>query len=254
MSILRGFVNANLRLSGELDRLLPRRLRVDGNKTFLAEFIPSAVSDGDLVYDIGGGARPFISLSTKSALNARVVGLDISEAELRAAPHGVYDDIVVHDLCTFEGDATADVVVCQALLEHVPDTAGAMRALASAAKSGGRIFIFAPARNALFARINLLLPEQLKRKLLFALFPGKARGHDGFKAYYDRCTPSQIEALATQNGLVVEEKRIFWISSYFMAFLPAYLFWRAYQGVAALLVGGDAAESFIYVFRKHEAA
>src|SRR5690348_12356102 len=138
MSILRGFVNANLRLSAAIDSLLPSRLRTDGNKTFLAEFLPGAVDHGDVVYDIGGGARPFISLDRKKALNARVVGLDISEAELKAAPPGVYDNIIVHDLCTFEGEAAADVVVCQALLEHVPDTAGAIRALASATRSGGR--------------------------------------------------------------------------------------------------------------------
>lgn len=252
MRLIRTFINANIRLSEAIDRVLPSRLRTDGNKTFLAEFLPGAVGRGDLVYDIGGGARPFISLSGKKALDARVVGLDISESELKAAPEGIYDAIVVHDLCTFEGEATADVVVCQALLEHVPDTAGAMRALASVVKEGGRIFIFAPARNALFARLNLLLPEQLKRRLLFALFPAKAKGHDGFKAYYDKCTPSQIEALASRNGLVVEERRIFWISSYFMAFVPAYLLWRAYQGLAAALVGDDAAESFIYVFRKRE--
>lgn len=254
MNLLRGFVNANLRLSKAVDSLLPSRLRLDGNKTFLAEFIPRAVGHGEMVYDIGGGARPFISLHRKKELDARVVGLDISEAELKAAPEGVYDRMIVHDLCTFEGDALADVVVCQALLEHVPDSSGAMRALASAARDGGRIFLFAPARNALFARLNLLLPENFKRKLLFALFPGKAKGHDGFRAYYDRCTPSQIEMLAAQNGLEVEQRRIFWISSYFMAFFPAYLFWRAYQGISALFIGDDAAESFIYVFRKRAAA
>lgn len=114
------------------------------------------------------------------------------------------------------------------------------------------MFIFAPARNALFARLNLLLPEDFKRRLLFALFPGKAKGHDGFRAYYDKCTPSQIEAMAARHGLVVEQRRIFWISSYFMAFVPAYLAWRAYQGISALFIGDDAAESFIYVFRKPE--
>ena len=32
--------------------------------------------------------------------------------------------------------------------------------------------------------------------------PDKAHGHDGFPAYYDRCTPREIEALARDNGLM----------------------------------------------------
>lgn len=250
MSILRVFVQANVWVSKAIDSLLPISLREDGNKTFISQFIPGAVGRGDVVYDIGGGSRPFISLADKSRLGATIVGLDIDAAELSAAPKGVYDSVIVHDLCTFKGEADADSVVCQALLEHVPNTAGAIRALASTVKPGGRIFLFAPARNALFARLNLILPEHLKRKLLFAIFPKKAKGHDGFKAYYDKCVPSNIEKLAEDYGLQVETRRIFWISSYFMAFTPAYIFWRVYQGVGALLIGDDAAESFIYVLRK----
>lgn len=253
MGMLNSIVAWNVKLSRAIDSLLPPRLRCDGNSAFLNDFVPYAVRSKDLVYDIGGGSRPFISLEEKNRLNAKVIGLDISREELVAAPPGIYDEIIVHDLCTFQGDGGADVAICQALLEHVPDTAGAFRALASAVKPGGRVFIFAPARNALFARLNMALPERLKKSLLFAIFPSKATGHDGFKAYYDLCIPSKIEELADLNGLDIEHRRIFWLSSYFMAFVPAYIFWRIYQGVGALLLGDDAAESFVYVFRKRGA-
>lgn len=252
MGLFGSFVRANIACSNVLERMLPRCLSEDGNKFFLREVIPSVVRDGDIVYDLGGGSRPFISLSDKKRLNASVHGLDIDAAELRAAPDGVYDEMIVHDLCTYEGNGTADAVVCQALLEHVPDTEGAIRAMASIVKPGGRVYLFAPSGNALFAKLNVLLPEKLKRALLFKVFPEKAGGHDGFKAYYDRCIPSQVEHFARKHRLSVEDRKIFWKSSYFSAFLPAYVFWRLYQAVSFLLVQEDASESFIYVLRRDD--
>lgn len=250
VGVIKSVVDANVRLSRRLDGFLPAQVRRDGNKTFTSEILPRAFSSGDVVYDLGGGSRPFVSATEKRRLDLTVVGLDIDAAELAAAPAGVYDRTIAADLCAFEGYGDADVVICQAVLEHVPDTAAAMRALASTIKLGGRIYIFAPSRNALFARLNMVLPESIKLRLLFSLFPHKAEGHDGFKAYYDRCTPKEIEALAASNGLVVEERHLFWTSSYFSVFTPVYVAWRVSQALAYLFVGNNAAETFVYILRK----
>jgi 2-polyprenyl-6-hydroxyphenyl methylase/3-demethylubiquinone-9 3-methyltransferase len=250
MPFLESFIAANRRLSEALDRLLPSVLRVDGNKTFIAEYIPRASSPGSIVYDLGGGSRPFVDAKTKRRLGLTVVGIDVSADELAAAPAGVYDRQVSADLCSFIGSGDADCVICQAVLEHVPDGAGAMRAIATTLKPGARAYIFAPSRNAAFARMNLLLPQDFKQRMLYRLFPEKAEGHDGFRAYYDRCTPRDVEALALANGLVVEERRLFWTSSYFFVFAPAYLTWRAIQGLMYLLLGANAAETYIYVLTK----
>jgi 2-polyprenyl-6-hydroxyphenyl methylase/3-demethylubiquinone-9 3-methyltransferase len=250
MPLLETFIRANRKLSGALDRLLPSAVRIDGNKTFIAEYIPRASGPGSIVYDLGGGSRPFVDAATKRRLGLTIVGIDVSAEELAAAPTGIYDRQISADLCTFAGTGEADCVICQAVLEHVPDGAGAMRAIATTLKPGARAFIFAPSRNAIFARLNLLLPQGFKQRMLYRLFPEKAAGHDGFLAYYDRCTPRDVETLAQANGLMVEERRLFWTSSYFSVFTPAYLTWRAIQGLLYLLLGANAAESYIYVLRK----
>lgn len=250
MGLFKFIIDANVKLSRSVDAMLPMFLRRDGNNTFIAEVLPRSVDFGDLVYDVGGGSRPFITVHDKNRLGLTVVGFDIDPAELGAAPLGLYDRTVVADLCDFEGVSEADVTICQATLEHVKDTSAAVRALASTIKPGGRIYIFAPSRNALFARLNRILPERLKRKLLFFFFPEKAKGHDGFKAYYDRCSPSEIEQLAVANDLVVEERFLFWTSSYFFVFTPAFLVWRVCQAVNYMILGTNAAETFIYVLRK----
>jgi len=245
--IIRNFINTNIGLSRAVDGVLPARLREDGNRHFRSHVLPHVLLPGSRVYDLGGGSRPCVDLADKQRLGLTIVGLDISAEELALAPAGVYDKTIAADLCSFVGDQEADLVVCQATLEHVPDTPGALRAIASCLKPGGIAVLFAPCRNAAFARLNLLLPQELKRKILFAIFPQKAEGHDGFRAYYDHCTPRDIERLAAANGLQVQERRLFWISSYFTAFTPLFVLWRFMQGLHYLVVREQAAETFWYV-------
>lgn len=244
------FLDMNVRISRAIDSLLPAVLRRDGNTTFLFDYAPQALQSGAVLYELGGGSQPFASREMKDKFSMTIIGLDISAKEMANAPAGAYDKMVVADLCRYRGEGDADVVMCQAAMEHVRDGAGAIAAIASILKPGGRAFIFAPSRNALFARVNLLLPQALKERLLFMLFPSKATGHEGFPAFYDKCTPSQIAMLAEKNGLVVEKRAVFWTSSYFSIFVPAYFLWRTYQALSYLLIGENAAETFIFVLVK----
>jgi 2-polyprenyl-3-methyl-5-hydroxy-6-metoxy-1,4-benzoquinol methylase len=247
---LRGFVKANVALSEALEHCLPERLRRDGNQDFRETIVPSVLFPGAIVYDLGGGSRPGITLQEKQRLQLTVYAVDLSMEELEAAPAGIYDRKTAADLCLFTGTGDADVVICQATLEHVHDAAGAFRAMTSCIKPGGLIAIFAPSRNALFARLNRLLPEELKRRILFAIFPQTGEGHDGFPAFYDRCVPREIEFLAAEHRLKVVERRLYWRSAYFFFFSPAYLLWRLWLGGTYVFLGPNAAETFAYVFQK----
>lgn len=248
--MLRQFINFNASVSNWLEKLLPSDMRIDGNQTFSNEFLAVALEKNNIVYDIGGGSQPYVSSVCKLENNLTVVGLDISEDELNSAPVGSYDKSIVADICSYEGNSEADLIICQATLEHVPDVSAAITSLSSILKPGGKLYIFVPCRNALFAQLNLVLPETIKQKLLYYLFPHKAQGHDGFKAYYDKCTPSQIRQLANHNGLKECNLCLFWTSSYFKIFVPAFLVWKIYQMISWIFCREDAAETFIYVLRK----
>ena len=110
--------------------------------------------------------------------------------------------------------------------------------------------MFMPSRHALFARLNLILPEIIKKKLLFVLFPHKAQGHDGFKAYYNQCTPKEFRKLASRNDFEVIEVRPYYISSYFQVFAPLYVLWRLWIMAFKKLAGENAAETFSMVLKK----
>jgi 2-polyprenyl-6-hydroxyphenyl methylase/3-demethylubiquinone-9 3-methyltransferase len=205
--------------------------------------------EGAKVYDVGGGRRACIPLETKEKLSLRVVGLDISARELSLAPAGSYDQIVCADVTAYEGHADADIAICETLLEHVVDNELAFRALASIVKPGGLLLLFVPSRRAMFARLNVALPEELKRQVLFLLHP-KSRGKQGFPAYYDRCTPGEFRELAARHGFFVEEERLYWRSEYFAFFAPLYMAWRGWVLASRAVLADDAAETFSLALRK----
>ncbi len=147
------------------------------------------------------------------------------------------------------GREDGDVIICQAVLEHVKDTENAFRAMASLLKPGGRALIFVPSRNAVFARINLLLPQKMKEAILYGIYPS-TRESQGFTSFYHRCTPGDFIQLTQENGMAVEHARYYYKSGYFEFFFPVYVLWRLYQQIAVWLVGKQAAETFAMVLAK----
>ena len=241
--VLRYFVDVNVRASRWLDKRVPSYLRIDGNRDFRDEFVWKFLIPHTKVYDIGGGKNPFLTYQDKIRLDCTVVGVDISREELSRAPYGTYDAVIVGDITSFVGQADADVVICQAVLEHVANVNGALASMASLLKQDGVLLVFVPCRNALFAKLNLLLPESVKRRLLFTIYPS-TQTDQGFPTYYDSCTPSEIVGIMDRLGLRVGEIRRYYMSSYFSFFFPLYVVWRIWTLIVASSRLSDRCETF----------
>lgn len=248
-SLFNRFTHSQQSLSRSFDRLLPVEYQVDGNRDFVEHWIEPRLKSGARIYDIGGGKNPIVGTAEKRRFGLTVIGLDIDARELEASPDGVYDEKICADITQYRGRSDADLVICQALLEHVRDSQAAIRAIASILKPGGTALIFLPSRNAVFARLNLLLPEALKRKLLYAVFPSTERDQ-GFPAYYDRCTPRDFRRLAGDSGLQVEVCQTYFRSGYFTFFFPLHLVWRIWMLVFRALAREQAAETFSLALKK----
>lgn len=249
MNWVRRFISFNAYLSNKMDELLPARFRLDGNADFQKTFAHQYLRANSTVYDVGGGKQPFVTACIKRELNLQIVGIDISQDELDKAPTGVYDRKIAHDIARFQGEGEADVIICQAVLEHVEDIEGAFQAIASCLRSGGVACIFVPSRNALFARLNILLPQKIKEYLLFHIYPN-TRTTQGFPSFYKECTPSDFAQLAVRNGLEVLEMKHYYVSKYFSFFTPLYALWRFWVLLFYLLKGPQAAETFSVAMRK----
>jgi len=248
-SVIKKFIQANINLSYSFDLILPKKYRIDGNRYFIDKFAPFYLQNSLTVYDIGGGKNPYISQETKHKLKLKIIGLDIDQDELNRAPVDAYDKTICADITEFRGQSDADLIICQALLEHVKNVDHAFAAIASILKPGGFALIFVPSRNALYARINLLLPQSLKKKILHTIYP-KTRESQGFPSYYDQCTPRDFRRLAKKHNLNVEKESFHYISSYFSFFFPLYLLWRLWILGFHAVAGEQAAETFCMALKK----
>jgi len=250
MNLFRAFIDINRRLSKWFDeKFLPLSYIKDGNNDFIYKMAPSYLQLGMKIYDVGGGKQPYISLEKKVALDLYVVGIDISQSELDLAPLGSYDEVICSDIANVQGHADGDLVICQAVLEHVQDTDGAIKSIASLLRPGGKALIFVPSRNAIFARLNLLLPQSIKQKILYTIYPS-TRSTQGFPSFYYKCTPNEFTAMACQNGLTEVESRYYYKSSYFSFLFPVYVIWRVWIVLFRALAGHQSAETFSMALKK----
>jgi len=249
LKTIRRLFDSNITLSKRFDSLLPENLKIDGNRDFIDRFVPQFITPGMRLVDVGGGKQPYLDARTKSSLGMHVTCIDIDQAELDKAPEGAYDATICADISTYRGANDADIIVCQAVLEHVRDVEGAFAAFASILKPGGIALIFLPSRNAVYARLSLMLPEPLKRKILFYIFP-HARKVQGFKSYYDRCTPREFRRFADKHGFRVEVQRLYYTSSYFSCFFPVHVVWRMWIILFRAADELQAAETFSMALRK----
>ncbi|MFO7952549.1 MAG: methyltransferase domain-containing protein [Bacillota bacterium] len=249
--LMKLFFSSQEWLSRKFDRLFPGKFRVDGHQAYQNRVVPRYLKAGQVVYDIGGGKRPYLNHEAKKRLKAYVVGFDISEEELSRAPGGIYDKIICADISCFTGNREADLVICQSLLEHVKDVDAAISTMSGILKTGGLALVFVPSRNALYARLNRLLPQGLKNKMLSLVNP-KMKDKLGFPAYYDRCTPKELKALAKEHNFLVVEEYYYYNSLYFYFFFPFYLLWRLWILIFYLFSREQAAETFTLVLKKNE--
>ena len=251
-SAVRKFISWQVRSSKWIDRTLFGSMSIDGNTYFISE-IDRMVIDGASVADIGGGKTPAFGPAEVLRRHLKVMGVDIDQAELSAAPEGSYARKVVCAIEDARGSADCDFVIAQSVMEHVNDGCAAAAGMASFARPGGTVATFCPNRRAWFARLNLLLPEGVKRLLLFAIFPEK-RERQGFPAHYSGCTPSEMVRNMRAAGVDCVEIKYFYVSSYFMFFVPLYLAWRLATMPLMRLWPHRYCETFMFLGRKARGA
>lgn len=250
MGIFHRFVSFQVRMCRAFDRAVFGSWSVDGNQDFVAR-ARTMVERSQRVVDVGGGKAPIIPIEESQALQLDYTGVDIDQAELDRAPAGAYTRKIVADITQFRDPLGADLIICQSVLEHVRDNHKAFAGLAAMCRPGGTVVTFCPSRFAVFAILNRLLPERVKRAVLYTVFPWK-RYLQGFPAFYDRCTPRAFRVLAADNGFDVVEERHYFVSSYFMFFFPLYLTWRIVTAPLMFAMPSVFCETFSFTMRKRE--
>jgi ubiquinone/menaquinone biosynthesis C-methylase UbiE len=248
MSVDMGFLQANRRASRRFNQLFPARR--DPMPLF-APLVRSLVRAGGSAIDIGGGRHPLFSPVEKVESQLTVTGVDLSEAELRAAPPGAYDRALVCDatsMCDVPSDS-ADAVYSRAVAEHVANPLAMFRETYRVLRPAGVSVHYVPNKWALFALLNAALPPRLSRRILYATRPG-AEEWAGFRAYYRETTPRALERMFAGIGFREIHTHPYFHADYLDFFLPAHAMYVMWQNTARWLSLGNACESFAIVGRK----
>ena len=125
---------------------------------------------GKQVLDVGCGGG--ILSEAMARAGASALGIDLSQAvldvaELHALQAGIsaaYRNIAGEELAE-ERPGAFDLVTCMEMLEHVPDPAATVRALAALTKPGGDIVVSTLNRNALAFAVAIVGAEYVARVL-----------------------------------------------------------------------------------------
>lgn len=251
--LIRKLINSQIWLSRKFDQLLPKELNVDGNFDFLHHKLPPLLQHGQVILDVGGGKNPYIGIHKKNEIDATLIGLDIDQHELEQAPAGTYDEIICADItqCT-EIEHRIDLAICQSVFEHVDDVDAAIRNISLMLNpKSGKIVFFVPCKYAPFAMLNRFLPEGVKKNLLYFVFPQTERDQ-GFKAYYDKCTPREIRDIAERNSMTILDEQVYHMSGYFTFFFPLHLAWRAWMLIYFVFHRRYPVETFYMALQRSE--
>jgi SAM-dependent methyltransferase len=172
--------------------LLPDRYGYRMQDVFLVRLAP-LLTDGVRVLDVGAGRAPTIATEDRPP-GSWYAGLDISDSELRAAPDGAYDELLVHDVTRpLEREGEFDVAISWQALEHVDCVPAALENLRRSLRIGGTLVAQLTGRYALFALISRLVPHRARVWALSRWLDQPSA--EKFPTRYDHCSARALERL-----------------------------------------------------------
>jgi 2-polyprenyl-6-hydroxyphenyl methylase/3-demethylubiquinone-9 3-methyltransferase len=154
---------------------------------------------GRQVCDVGCGGG--ILSESMARAGAQVLGIDLAQAVLDVAElHALEGNVpvtyraVAAEALAAERPAAFDLVTCMEMLEHVPDPAATLRALATLVKPGGDIVVSTLNRTPRAFAVAILGAEYIARVL-----------PRGTHEYLKFIRPSELGRWARQAGLELKD-------------------------------------------------
>lgn len=234
---MRGLIDASVRWS----KATERRLRLPSDSPLWqrfeeeAEALIRALPDGAVVLDLGGGRRCVYADAVDPPGRVRLVAVDISPDEL-ALNTDVAETCVANVATSLPmPDASVDLILSRALLEHVDGVPAAIEHMARVLRPGGVALHLIPCRYSLFGTAARLLPFEPLLRLTHKVMPW-TRSVIGFPVHYDHCYPQALERAFSVADFSDVQLQITWAcGGYFFAIYPLFLFHAAYEQVVRRL-------------------
>jgi ubiquinone/menaquinone biosynthesis C-methylase UbiE len=230
--VLRAAIDANVRWS----KATGRRLRLPSEDDIWRSFKTTAAAliraqhDGAVVLDLGGGRSCIYTKDVEPPGRMRIVAVDISPEEL--ALNTDVAETRVADVAERlpMPDASVDLIMSRALLEHVDGVPAAIREMARVLRPGGSTLHLVPCRYSIFGIAARLLPFGPLLRLTYKFAPLFRNYNFGFDVRYDHCFPSALEREFRAAGFSNVELQISWAcDSFFWGIYPIFVLHACYE-------------------------
>jgi len=224
--LIRGFIRWNRGLSERIARRFPSFVAYPSYRDELQQRIRSSLRRPvSAVLEVGGIDRPLLARGAGYHYD----GLDIDE---QLACHEIYDRFFVQSV---EKPILGryDLIVSMTLLEHVPDTAAAARAMFDALAPGGEMHHYIPGSNHPYAWATRIVGPRLQKRLVPVLRPQLAANISGYPTFFNACTPAAMSKRFQAAGFEAIDVRAYYrANDYFAWFVPLYVLVTALENLA----------------------
>jgi SAM-dependent methyltransferase len=229
MSILQRFFALNRELCEKIGSHLPQT-----KPNFWERYVKSVArymnaKPKQIVVDIGSGKHCFFARYRDPAMQTRIIGVDISEEELKE--NRDVDEVRIADAgreLPF-ADGEVDMIVSQSAIEHLRDVNQFVKEAARVLRPGGAFIHLFPSKNAPFALFKRMVPNRLSRGCLHFFWP-ESRQWGGFEAYYDNCSYRAVQKLLAKHDFeLISIETSYYQSNYYAFFAPFFLLSALYE-------------------------
>lgn len=213
-------------LAGEL----PERYVPEFWLSTFRERLESSLRPGQAILDVGAGRAPTVTPAERPE-GVRYVGLDISSAELAAAPDGSYDERVTGDVSQFipEFEGRFDLALSYQVFEHVKPLPEALAHIHRYLKPGGVMVAQLSGTFSVFGLLNRVVPSSLATWGMERFL--NRDPESVFPAFYDRCWHSAL-ARALQPWTSAEIIPLYTGAGYFAFARPLQALYLGFEELA----------------------
>jgi ubiquinone/menaquinone biosynthesis C-methylase UbiE len=234
---IRSLIDFNVRLS----RATERRLQLPTDKTLWRKFeteaqtLIKALPDDATVLDLGGGRRCVYAKSVQPPGRINLVAIDLSAAELALNTDVSEKHVADVAVGLPMPDASVDLILSRALLEHVADVPGAITHMARVLKRGGLTLHLIPCRYSIFGTAARILPFRPLLRLVHFVMPW-TKGQVEFPVHYHNCYPQALERAFNSAGFSEVQLWLTWAQpGYLEAAYPLFLLHAGYEWLVRTL-------------------
>jgi len=181
------------------------------------------------VLEIGAGKKSSFNQLLKDKYSLKIVGLDISEEELKE--NTLNDSIIIFDATNTNYESSLkeagnkfDLVVSKMVLEHISDPEVTHKLIAFCLKPEGLAVHFHPTLYDPAFLLNKFLNHKISSGLVKFLSPGR-HAVGVFPAYYKNCTTINKKLITFFDtcGYSLFFERHYYGTDYFCFFFPIYI-------------------------------